>query len=121
MAVGAAFGVTGVGIAEVVDKGLDTYRAAKAAQATTQVAAAATRNVAYEIAAPGGKHAGTLRNHVGRSAAEVAKGVRGHEKQVALHMDKLANPAKYVENGSKLTQNHQQSLIRCWQSDIRRN
>src|SRR5688572_1074824 len=121
MAIGAALGATGIGVAKVFDKGYDTYKAAKAAQVTTQAATAATRNVAYEVAAQGGKHAGTLRNYVGRSAAEVAKGVRGHEKQVTLHMDKLANPAKYVENWGKLTQKHQQSLIRHWQSDIQRN
>ena len=78
-------------------------------------------NRAYETAASGGKHSGTLRNYSGRSATEVAKGVRGHEKQIALHMDKIKNPAKHVKDWANLRPEHQQALIRDWKIDIQRN
>src|SRR5690606_19287629 len=45
-------------------------------------------NRAYQAALDGGKHAGTLRNYAARSTDEIARGVRGYERNVAEHVDK---------------------------------
>lgn len=49
MAVGAGLGLTGVGLAKVVDKGYDTYRAAKVLQMANRAASALKGSTAAEL------------------------------------------------------------------------
>ncbi len=37
---------------------------------------------------------------------------------IGVHLDKIANPSKYVPNWSTLRPNHQQSLINGWQNTV---
>jgi RHS repeat-associated protein len=76
---------------------------------------------AYEIAAAGGKHSGTLRNYAGRSAAEIRKGIRSYDRQVALHRQKIANPAQFAERWGQMSAQEQAGLLNKWASDAARN
>lgn len=79
------------------------------------------RRSAYDIARAGGRHAGTLRNYAGRSAKEIARGIRGYRRQVAEHLDKLRNPAKYVDDWAGRSPEYQKGLLRKWANDAKRN
>jgi hypothetical protein len=88
--------------------------------ATVDDAARAARG-AYEVAVEGGKHAGTIENYAGRTAAQIAKAVRSYEGQVAEHAAKLKNPARYVRDWSKLSSEAQRGLLKKWTKDMYRN
>ena len=77
--------------------------------------------MAYQIAKAGGRYAGTLKNYLGRSNAEIQKALRGCEKQVALHQQKTANPAQFVPDWNQLSAQWQAQLISGWQKDTVRN
>ncbi len=72
---------------------------------------------AYEAAKAGGRHAGLLENYAGRNAREVARGARSLERRAAAHMDKVADPAKHVENWSSLDPRHQQAIVQGWRDE----
>jgi len=95
--------------------------AAKPAAKPLANTAARTVNAAYETAVVGGRHAGTLRNYAGRSLSEIQSGVAGYERQVALHAEKLANPAQAVENWGQLAAQEQAGLLAKWYKDLVRN
>jgi hypothetical protein len=81
---------------------------------------AATKS-AFEIAREGGRHAGFLRNYAGKPPAEVRKGIRGLEKQIAEHEAKIADPEKAISGFRKLDPRQQRALIeKKWPSDIQR-
>jgi RHS repeat-associated protein len=76
---------------------------------------------AFEIAIAGGKHAGFLRNYVGRTPAEIQKGIASIEKQVADHQSWIANPQSRIQNFGALDPRQQAALINSkWPSDIAR-
>ena len=75
---------------------------------------------AYEIAAAGGKHAGTLKNYAGRSAAEIQKAIGSHERQIALHQQKIANPAQFAERWGQMNAQEQAGLLNKWGADAAR-
>lgn len=109
-------GLTGIGAGIRRLGNLDD--ATKLVQKTKSLDAVAD---AYEIAQQGGRHAGTLRNYQGRSLKEITNAVRGYEKNVAEHIDKLANPSRYAKDWAALTPRQQQGLLRKWEKDLRRN
>ncbi len=76
---------------------------------------------AFEIAKEGGKHSGLLKNYASRNTKEVRNAVKGYQKQVGLHKDKLANPAKYAKNWKSISAEQQQGLLQKWQADLQRN
>lgn len=76
---------------------------------------------AYELALAGGKHAGTLRNYVGRSLPEIEKAIASYEGQVARHAEKLANPSAYAEDWALRSAEGQSGLLTKWQNDLQRN
>jgi hypothetical protein len=76
---------------------------------------------AYEIAAAGGKHAGTLRNYAGRSAAQIQKAITSYERQIALHQQKIANPAQFAERWGQMGAQEQAGLVNKWGADAARN
>lgn len=76
---------------------------------------------AFDIAKAGGKHAGFFKNYIGRSPAEINKAINSLQtgnRGINVHLDKIANPSKYVKNWDALNPSHQQSLIRGWQKEI---
>jgi RHS repeat-associated protein len=83
--------------------------------------AARGANTAYEAALAGGKHAGTLRNYAGRPAAEIQKAIRSYERQVALHGEKIANPAQFAERCGQMSAQEQSGFLNKWAADAARN
>jgi hypothetical protein len=78
-------------------------------------------NAAYEAAVAGGRHAGLLQNYLGRSAAQIQRGIASYESQIAQHEAKIADPAKYIEGWAKLDPRQQQALLTSkWPGDIQR-
>lgn len=76
---------------------------------------------AFEIAAEGGKHAGFLRNYAAKSADELRRGVASLEREIAIHIDKIKNPEKYIEGFKKLDLRQQKALLeKKWPGDIQR-
>lgn len=76
---------------------------------------------AYETALAGGKHSGFLKNYLGRSADEISKSIKSMQtgnQGISVHLDKIANPTKYVPNWNSLRLSHQQSLINGWQNTV---
>lgn len=76
---------------------------------------------AFDIAKAGGKHSGFLKNYTGRSADEINKAIntlQTGKRGINTHLDKIANPSKYVPNWNALRPSHQQSLINGWQKEI---
>jgi len=76
---------------------------------------------AYETALAGGKHSGFLKNYIGRNADEINKAIRSMQtgnQGISVHLDKIANPTKYVPNWNTLRPGHQQSLIKGWQNTV---
>jgi acyl-CoA reductase-like NAD-dependent aldehyde dehydrogenase len=76
---------------------------------------------AYETALAGGRHSGLLRNYAGRSVGEITRAVRRYERQAALHLEKIANPARFAKDWANLTAREQQGLLRKWAHDAARN
>ena len=90
--------------------------AGKAVQTMT-VAAKGTLQVAQE----GGRHAGLLKNYVGKSPAELQKGIASLQKQIAEHQGKIANPEKFIPNFKQLDLRQQKALLESkWPGDIQR-
>ena len=77
---------------------------------------------AFETALAGGKHAGWLEVCKKLGKRQIAKGIRSFKKEIAEHEAKIANPAKYVKDWSKLDPRQQSHLInRKWPGDIARH
>lgn len=76
---------------------------------------------AYQTALAGGKHSGFLKNYLSRSTEEINKAIntlQNGKRGINTHLDKIANPTKYVPNWNSLQAGHQQSLISGWQKEI---
>jgi len=83
--------------------------------------AAERARTAYELAKSGGKHAGTLRNYAGRPIVEIEKAISSYERQVAIHQQKIANPAQFVERWGEMSSQEQAGLLNKWGADAARN
>ena len=46
------------------------------------------------------------------------KAVRSYQEQVALHLDKISSPEKYVEGWGDLRDSHKATLIRNWRREV---
>ncbi|MCI0445113.1 hypothetical protein L0152_18130 [bacterium] len=78
-------------------------------------------NSAFDMAKVGGKHAGFYKNYLGKSSTEIKKAIntlQAGKRGIDVHLDKIANPSKYVQNWNTLRASHQQSLIKRWQKEI---
>jgi len=81
-----------------------------------------TGNVAFDIANSGGKHSGFLKNYMGRNVDELNKSIHSLQygkRGINTHLDKIANPSKYVDNWNQLTPAYQNNLIKGWQKEIK--
>ena len=78
-------------------------------------------NNAFEAAQAGGKHSGFLQNYIGKPVNELKSGIASMQKQIAEHIEKIANPEKYIPNFRQLDPRQQGALIGSkWPSDIGR-
>ena len=68
----------------------------------------------YQIASQGGRHAGFLRNYIGRTPAEIQKAIASLEARAPEHAAKAANPAAHVADWASRSPQAQQGLIRYW-------
>lgn len=131
VAISAGLGAAGAGLAS---KAGQLFRLATKADDVVNLADDATNIIddvvnvaddatkgAYEIAKEGGRHSGLLKEYAGRTVREIEKAVSGYEKQVAIHKEKLANPAKFAKDWNKLDPRKKEGLLRHWQEDINRN
>jgi len=83
--------------------------------------AAKLGTTAYETALAGGKHSGFLKNYLGRSEDEINKAIRSMQsgnQGINVHLDKIANPTKYVPNWTNLRSSHQESLLNGWRNTV---
>lgn len=51
---------------------------------------------AYEIAKAGGRHKGLYQAWKNKPISEIEKSIRSLREQIGLHLDKIANPNKYI-------------------------
>ena len=73
----------------------------------------------FQIAQEGGKHAGFLKNYIGRPASELSRGISSLEKEIIEHQTKIANPEKYLPHFRQLDPREQKALLeKIWPSHI---
>jgi hypothetical protein len=66
----------------------------------------------------GGKHHGFLRQLPALGPRQRRKAVKSYQEQVALHLDKISSPEKYVEGWDDLRDSHKATLIRTWRKEV---
>ncbi|MCU7934122.1 MAG: phage head morphogenesis protein [Candidatus Thiodiazotropha sp. (ex Dulcina madagascariensis)] len=77
--------------------------------------------MAYNTAATGGKHAGTLRRYRAVSTTEIRRGIRSLERQIGKHQAWLADPTLKVDSFYNLPEVQQLALLeKRWPEDILR-
>ncbi len=75
----------------------------------------------YLRALVGGKHEKHLSNYLNKTEKELLKGIRSYQKQIDLHLDKIANPIKHIHNWNNLHPDHRKNLQNeKWNEDIKR-
>ena len=75
----------------------------------------------YQQAKNQGRHAGTYRDSINKSQAQLSKSINSHQNQVDEHFDKLNNPKKYDVGWNNKTEKQKQGLLKKWQKDMIRN
>ena len=66
------------------------------------------------------KHIKMVKDYLEKPAKEIQKGINSYEKQIALHKDKIANPAKHCADWNNLDPRRQQALInKKWPAEIK--
>ncbi len=76
---------------------------------------------AFKVAQDGGKHSGFYKNYLDKTPTELTKAINSLQegkRGINTHLDKIANPSKYVDDWSNLRLEHQQNLINNWQKEI---
>jgi hypothetical protein len=107
-------------VAVTASEGAAVPGAAQVAAALGTEDAAAT-STAYAEALAGGRNSGFLRNYVGRSQAELERGIRSLQRQIDLHLRKIAAPGDFIENWDGLSPTQQKALVgKKWPADIAR-
>jgi hypothetical protein len=82
--------------------------------------AAAEAATAYEIAKAGGRNARLLNNFATRSSEEIQRGINSLQRQAALHLDKIVDPATYATKWSEMGEQEQAGLLRYWAKEAAR-
>jgi len=101
-------------------KGMGQAAFRKAREAMTRRATDAAKT-ALQVAQEGGRHAGFLRNYVGKSSTELRRAISSYEKRIAEHQAKIANPDKFIPNFKQLDPRQQRALLEStWPGDIQR-
>lgn len=76
---------------------------------------------AYDVARAGGTHSGMLTTYAGRPVAHIERAVRGYERQVTQHLQKLNAPENFVRNWASLGPRAQQTVLQDWEKHLVRN
>jgi len=74
----------------------------------------------YLRALVGGRHETFLNNYQKCTDKELLKGVKSLDKQINLHLDKIANPKSYIPEWDEFELRKQDGTIKKWQKDIER-
>ena len=75
----------------------------------------------YLRALLGGRHKTHLIKYMERTDKELQKGIKSYQKQIDEHIDKIANPEKYIPNWNNLHPNQKKVLQEeKWYEDIQR-
>ncbi|MFS8564375.1 MAG: tetratricopeptide repeat protein [Rhabdochlamydiaceae bacterium] len=65
------------------------------------------------------KHVKMVRDYLDKPAKEIQKGINSYEKQIAIHKDKIVNPAKYCPDWDKLDPRQREALLnKKWPAEI---
>ena len=65
------------------------------------------------------KHVKMVRDYLDKPAKEIQKGINSYEKQIALHKDKITNPAKHYPDWDKLDSRQREALVnKKWPAEI---
>jgi len=114
-------GVAGLGMvkritAKVAEAGVKIY--VKASEIKNIIKSA---DKAYDVAKNGGKHFGEYKNYVNRTDRELVDSVASHMKNVEEHIDKLANPEKYIDDFANKTERDIQGQLNQWKTHLLNN
>lgn len=73
----------------------------------------------YKAAIFQNKHVKMVRDYLDKPSKEIQKGVTSYERQIALHKDKIANPAKHCPDWDKLDPRQREALLnKKWPTEI---
>ena len=75
----------------------------------------------FQQAKDGERHGGVYRDALKKTKSRLLKSIRSHNKEVALHQDKLLHPEKYDAGWNSKTQNEKDGLLKKWRKDMQRN
>lgn len=107
------------GIEERLGTGLSTKYAASQAQIDRVIGSA---EGAYSSSlASAGKHHNWMMQYLDKSAAELKKGMQSFGKRIQEHIEKLQNPAKYINDFGNASEQYIQGQIRQWEKHLQRN
>jgi hypothetical protein len=75
----------------------------------------------FELAKAGGRHAGWYENMLGKSDAEIERGIRSLEAQITEHQGYIADPRSKIPNWDQLDSRQQIALVeKKWPGDMTR-
>ena len=89
----------------------------KDAQAARLLDMGNTEKTAYEIARNGGRHKGLYRTWQDKPSGEIERSIRSLREQIDVHLDKIANPDKYITEVLS-TQQREGLVQRYWPKEI---
>ena len=73
----------------------------------------------YKTAINQNKHVKMVRDYLDKPAKEIQKGVNSYEKQIAIHKDKITNPANHCPDWDKLDPRQREALVnKKWPAEI---
>ena len=78
-------------------------------------------NFVYIAAKNGGRHYGKYKDAMDWDDFQLKRASRNYQKQIDEHIEKVSNPAKYIDNWESLDIRQRQGLIKKWNKDIIRN
>ncbi len=95
----------------------DEARAVGTTLNTVGKVAPSLEKTAFEVARSGGRHAGLLRSYAQRSTGEITKAAESLQTRANEHLAKLADPTKYANGWTQMTERQQQGLLTYWQKE----
>jgi hypothetical protein len=73
---------------------------------------------AYGIAKEGGKHAGLLRQLSNLGPRQLEHALRSHRETAREHMEKLADPRRFVADWDQKDERYRAGLLKKWQAEV---
>jgi hypothetical protein len=104
---------------DVVNSGKDPmYRLARVGDAVRHPFLRDPIAGAFDVAKAGGKHRGFLAQLPSYGPRQRSKALRSFQEQIALHLDKIAYPVKYVSSWGALSDSHKAGILREWSREV---